>query len=143
MFRRRLMKERQRTINRQSIELGCMLKKAPELPSKVSKQNTSTGGRSSRRSSARRGSCYALARFLPSQRSFPGHWLPFRHPLTPFLTPLPARGPHDREPLLLGKCSRIPRNLLPSPPSHLPFSFITFTSLKYRERKNGFLRLTY
>ena len=40
----------------------------------------------------------------------------FRHPLTPFLTPLAPRGPRDREPLLLGKCSRMPRNLLPSRP---------------------------
>jgi hypothetical protein len=38
----------------------------------------------------------------------------FWHPLTPFLTPLAPRGPRDRESLLLGNCSRMPQNLLPS-----------------------------
>jgi hypothetical protein len=50
----------------------------------------------------------------------------FRPPLTPFLTPLAPRGPRDREPLLLGKCSRMPRNLLPSP---FPFSIYPSLSL--------------
>jgi hypothetical protein len=51
----------------------------------------------------------------------------FRHPLTPFLTPLAPRRPRDREPLLLGKCSRMPRNLLPSP--SLPHPTLFFHQL--------------
>jgi hypothetical protein len=59
---------------------------------------------------------------LPHDAHFRDIGCRFRHPLTPFLTPLAPRGPRDREPLLLGKCSRMPRNLLPSPPPLiLPF----------------------
>src|SRR5271169_2646123 len=65
----------------------------------------------------------------------------FWHPLTPFLTPLAPRGPRDREPLCLASAVECHEICCPLPP-HLPFSFTTFTGPKYREPKNGLLRLT-
>ena len=44
----------------------------------------------------------------------------FGLPLTLFLTPFAPRSSRDREPLFLGQCSRVPRNLIPFPSPPLP-----------------------